>query len=168
MDLIQEVITTSTQASVSFLAVPQIYRDLVVIARGRGTRATPYVDILLQFNYDTAGAYFRQHLEGAGTVVGALASTTLTGCDMGPIPGASATANYSGAARATVFNYRDTTFFKTCTSHAGASSTNTATGQTVQIDNSMWLSLAPIDHIVVLPIGGNFVDGSVISLYGQH
>jgi len=164
--LIQEIVTTNTQSSVSFLAIPQIYRDLVVVARGRGTHAATVVDLLVQFNYDSSATYLRQYLEATTTVVDGAGSVTNAGCNIGALPGASAAANYSGATRATIFNYRDTTFFKTYTSQAG---TGQASGVlNAQIDSGMWLSKAPIDHIVVVPISDAFVDGSVVSLYGMY
>lgn len=165
MTLIQEIVTANTQASVIFLAVPQIYRDLTIVVRGRGTLAANTSDILLQFNQDSTATYFRQVLDASGTQVLATATATNNGCDIGGISGASATANYSGVVRATIFNYRDTVFFKTYISQGGANFSSPA-GQDAQIASGMWASTAAIDHIVVKPGSGSFVDGSVVSLYG--
>lgn len=165
--LLEEVTTANTQQSVIFAGIPQIYRDLMVVARGRGTRAANTSDLLMQFNEDSSATYLRQFMDVSGTQVLADATATNNGCNIGALAGANATTGFSGATRVIVFSYRDNTFFKTYTSQSGTNFLSPA-GQDVQIDSGMWLSTAAIDHIVVVPVAGNFVDGSIVSLYGMY
>ncbi len=54
LELISEVTTSASQASVSFTSIAATYRDLEVHVRGRGTQSATLIDMRMRFNNDTA------------------------------------------------------------------------------------------------------------------
>jgi hypothetical protein len=90
-----------------------------------------------------------------------------TSVRIGNIPSANAVASYSGGASAIVFDYRGTTFFKTYTAIGGITH-NTGSNQSLfGGKGGLWRSTAAITSVKVLLSAGNFVNGSVVSLYGH-
>jgi hypothetical protein len=166
--LISEVITSASQASVSFISIPPTYRDLRLVVRGRGTAAVANINVLAQFNSDTGSNYDRMDAEshfGASVTVGGqlLASTSIT---LGYLAAASSATSAADAIRAQIYDYRGTTFQKALTAEstlkAAASSGNVYTVST----SGWWRSTSAINRIDVSLSAGAFVDNSVVSLYG--
>lgn len=165
--LIQEVVTSGSQASVTFSSISSSYRDLLIIVRGRGTNASTNVQARIQFNGDTGANYQFENTNWTSTVGSATQSTGQTFLQMASqLPGASATANYCGNASMRVFDYRGTTFYKSIFSEGGASLGTGASTQQVGLYGGIWSSTAAITSILVSLNAGNFVDNSVVSLYG--
>jgi hypothetical protein len=165
--LISEVVTSSSQASVSFSSIPNTYRDLIIIVRGRGTKSATSANLLLQFNGDTGANYDMQVLQGFGTGSGASESFGQTSAFVAQLSGATATANFAGNAQIRVFDYRGTTFFKNAYTPGGFQITTSGTGAAVGMFFNQWRSTAAITSVLVFLDSGAFVDGSVVSLYGS-
>jgi hypothetical protein len=165
--LISEVVTSGSQASVAFASIPATYRDLLVVVRGRMTGATVVDFVRLQFNSDaTSGHYLVELLSCANTAVAGAPLLTDTSGVAGDLPGASATAGYCGLSIIRIGDYRGTTFFKDWVANWTAPNTNTAAAQRIGQHGGTWISTAAINAITVFVGSGNFVDGSVVSLYG--
>lgn len=165
-ELISEVTTSGTQASVTFSSIPATFRDLLVVVRGRGTGAVFSQTILLQFNSDTGNNYHWDVEQGQGaTNVVSQTLATSSGA-IGLFPGASATASYSGAAEATIFDYRGTTFFKAVSSKNHVAVANASASIVSGTYGAQWLSTSAINAVKVFLGTGSFVDGSIVSLYG--
>jgi hypothetical protein len=171
MTLIQEVVTSATQSSVTFSSIPATYRDILIVVRGRLTSAGVLLQfVALRFNGDTAGNYQYEEMHSFGSPVSSgfvvSESLTATSAAFGYLPGANATANHAGTAMARIGDYRGVTFFKSFTGESGltlgTSSFNTGTVKT----GGAWRNTAAINSVTVLPTTGAFVDNSVVSLYG--
>jgi hypothetical protein len=167
LTLISEVVTSASQASVTFSSIPATYRDLVLVVRGRMTGAVTSENVHIQFNSDTAANYnfeFMQATSSFETNNQFVGQTFLIG---GQLPGASATASHAGFSRILIGDYRGTTFFKELVAEFAASLGTGASSQGVGLHGGSWISTAAINAIKVFLGSGNFVDGDVVSLYGS-
>lgn len=167
LTLISEVVTAASQANVTFSSIATTWRDLEVRVRGRGDTASQNVECFIQFNGDTGNNYWFERMVTAGGSPGAgesIAGTSISICYLAAATGVS---NLASGTSCNVFNYRDTTFFKPVTSHSTISNT-TASGQTyLVVLSGHWGSTSAINAVKVFLAAGNFVDGSVVSLYGR-
>lgn len=166
--LLDEVVTSGSQANVAFSSIPSGYRDLIVRVRGRSDAAgVTNAQALIQFNGDTGAnysteSYFAFDVAGSGAQL-----TGQTSAAVGFLPAATATAGHSGFCDVRIADYEGTTFFKALVSTFAASLGTASFSQGVGNFSGQWLSAAAINAVEVILSAGNFVDGSVVSLYGQ-
>lgn len=161
-----DVVTSGSQASVTFSSLLSTYRDINIKVRGRTSESNVASDIVFQFNGDsTAADYPTEILYQTGSTNLSAVPTTAAGAYTGIISGANATASYEGSVDATLYDYRGTTFFKKITSNAGAPQT-AATFIQMRVVHTQWTSLSAVTSIVVRPLTGGvyFIDGSVVTL----
>lgn len=166
--LITETVTSGSAAHVTFSSIATTYRDLIVVIRGRGDTGASIVNVSLQFNGDT-GANYHSTIgvfnASIASSAGSQSQTSIT--RILDLPAASATANYAATCEIIIGDYRGTTFFKSCVGYAGLSLGTGATSTLTEAGNGIWLSTAAINAVKVFLSAGNFVDGSVVSLYGR-
>lgn len=166
MTLITETVTSGSASNVSFTSITNTYRDLRIVVRGRGTTASNEINVLIRMNGDTgsnytwAGGYSAS--TPAGGNVGSAGNTT--SMQIGYLTAASSTSGTSGACEALIGDYRGTTFHKIATSRG--SHYNGSTTQYSEHFGGIWKSTSAITQIDVFLSAGNFVDGTVVSLYG--
>lgn len=161
--LITETVTSSSQATVSFSSFSSSYRDLEIRVRGRCTDAGADQPIRIRFNSDSGSNYDYQqtYMQSNVTVVQSATQTSILG---GQIPAAGSTANFSGVVVVDIGDYRGTTFYKNVITRSGEN--RTGTGQRTMLTSGQWRSTSAITTIVIDFPAGNFVDGTVVSLYG--
>lgn len=168
--LISEVVTSGSQASVNFTSIPSTYRDLVVRVTGRGTNASNTVQVLVRFNGDTANNYDWESYDiSTASAANNVNNQNLAVSSVliGALPGSSATANYASGCKAEVFDYKGTTFNKNGITHLNIVF-GTTTGSVYRSQGSIhWRSTSAINAALVFLSAGNFVNGSVVSLYGR-
>lgn len=164
MTLITEVVTSGSQATVSFSSIATTWRDLVLIIRGRGTNATTNVEARVQFNGDTGANYDQGIQTNNGAVTIVYAGTTIF---VGYLTGSTAPANTPSGSVVEIPNYKGTTFHKTTLSQMAVQLNTTGTNIFTGHGYGQWRSTAAINAVLVLLSAGNFVDGSVVSLYGR-
>lgn len=168
LTLIQEVVTSGSQADVTFSSIPATYRDLEICIRGRGTTAAVEIPIHLQFNGDTAANYHAAVGVADGVSCTSAQNLSQTAMErLMDIPAASATASYAGSGVIVIGNYRGTTFFKSACGLSGQSRSSASQGTRAEIGGGIWLSTAAINAVKVFPAAGAWVDNSVVSLYGR-
>lgn len=160
--LITEAVTTSSASNVTFSSISSSYRDLEIRVRGRGDTAATSVTIQIQLNSDTGNNYDWEVENRFGTGNG----NGVAFMRLGDIPAASATANYAGGQTITIYDYKGTTFYKSIegidwllTSQSSANMFNSRSG-------GWWRSTSAVNAVKVYLSAGNFVDNSVVSLYG--
>lgn len=167
MTLISEVVTSASQANVTFSSISGSYRDLVIVVRGRSDAAGVNVaTVYLQFNSDTGSNYMYEELRYAGTASAIGQSTAQTQLAIKEIPAATATANYAGWVESRVYDYRGTTFYKVTGTRAGGHLSTSSNNNEVTLHSGQWLSTSAITAVKVFLSAGNFVNNSVVSLYG--
>jgi hypothetical protein len=166
--LISENAIGSATASVTFSSIAQTYRDLRIVVRGRGDVAANDTDVRLRFNGDTGANYDYVNVvvNGGGSFNGE--SYAQSGGYMGTLAGASLTAGFSDASEARIYDYRGTTFHKPWLSESGIKRGTTAGNMFRVATSGWWRSTAAITSVTVLPLSGNFIAGTVVSLYGVN
>lgn len=166
--LLSEVITTASQASVPFATIAGTYRDLEVRVRARGTTAATFVSLRAQFNGDTGGNYdYAVWSTNGGGGTAASGGAAQTSMELGLIAAASAPADVPGFLNTVISDYRGTTFQKAVVTQ-NSLRLGAAAGDIIQqTAGGDWRSTAAITDVLVFPVSGAFVDGSVVSLYGR-
>lgn len=161
---IAEVVTTGSQSTISFSSIPALYRDLELRILARGTVAATFADVRIRANGDTGSNYDWSLQTNNGTVGEAYAQTA---AQVGIVTGANSPADAAGGSNIIIPNYRGTVFHKLMMGmvavQTGASATNLYHGHSM----GRWKSTAAINALSVYFASGNFVDGSVVTLYGR-
>ncbi len=156
LTLISEVITSASQANVLFSAIPSSYRDLEV--RIRAQASTLWL-LGMQFNGDTGAHYSWNYVNNGSNSSGA-AQTYLQ------IGACAATATGNMFSRIDIADYTNVITDK-CISGQHVNNDG-STGINNAIFGGSWdTTPAAITSVKILTSAGNFVDGSVVSLYGR-
>ena len=165
LTLISEVITSGSQASVTFSSIPSVYRDLIIKVRGRSTGSGVNPAMSLTVNGDSAAHYQNEWVNWTSNAGSATQDGAQTTSFVLPyFTGAGASANYSGFIEIELPDYRGTTFYKTIFSKGGGSLGTGTYTQQLGFRAGSWSSTSAISSAT---IAGGFVDGSVVSLYGS-
>jgi hypothetical protein len=156
--LIASNVLTSNASTITFSSIPQIYRDLVVVAQGR-TIAGNSDQFALRFNGDTSNNYRIVWAEGDGTSAtsGGSNGTSWIITSQGysavdPTNGGHMVAN--------IFDYSITDKNKTVLTRAG----NGGAGTTMMC--GIWVSNSAITSVEVRSTAVNYVAGTSFYLYG--
>jgi len=166
MPLTYEPIATATIASDGqgwdFTSIPSTYTDLRLVVYGRGTYASTTFGGSGRFNNDSGTNYSYTRLFSDGSAQSQRNANTDT-FNVGELPSANATANVFGQAVIDIFNYANTTTYKTLLVRT---STMTSTSYTFTYVN-LWRSTAAINRITFGTAGLNSMKaGSMATLYG--
>lgn len=147
----QTVSGTST-VTVSFTSIPSTYTDLVLVAS-----FTESVDAvaLLRFNSDTGANYSRTSLRGNGTTADTTISSGQTYINF-----AFGTLNSLTTVIWNIFDYANTTTFKSCVSR------NNTTSDSLGATVGLWRSTSAITTVSYTANSGYVVAGSTFALYG--
>lgn len=152
-----------SDGEIQFTSIPSTYRDLILVCTPRTSLAAATEPVRLRFNSDaTNGNYARVSMSGSGSGSG----DSYTDAPGEIIVDVAATASYSGANtfavfRAEIFDYAQGNKHKSVLTYSEVTSTQ------VRRQAARWASTAAIHTITLTPyFGGNFVSGSVFSLYG--
>lgn len=168
ISLISEVVTTGSQASVTFSSIAATYRDLEIRVRGRCSAAgVAVVELRIRFNGDTGSNYDSEdaHWFAGGAGIGQTLGAT-SGF-IGQIPAATAATSRVIGADVVIYDYRGTAFQKEWSGLFGATLGTGGFNVGVGLYSGNWRSTAAINALTVFPASGAFVDGSVVSLYGR-
>jgi hypothetical protein len=159
-------ISLSTTGQIIFSNIPQTYKHLQIRLIGRG--AQTFADGLSQyifFNGDTSSNYTWHTMFGFGTGVSTSAAGTFpTGLISSPqiLTDASAPSNLFGAAITDIYNYSNTSTFKTIKTFGGFD--KTVSGR-VTLSSGTWASNLAINSIRIESDSG-LVAGTRADLYG--
>ena len=166
MARISQQVLGSAAASIDFTSIPAGFETLIVVIQGQ-TSAASTQSLLMRFNGDTAGNYdwnrWNRFLPVAANTSAGVGSTSM---DVASFNASSVT---SRAAIATIEvpGYSRTTFFKMLQSLSSVSTGATTGDQFNQVASGVWRSTAAINQITLLLASGNFVTGTVATLYGR-
>jgi hypothetical protein len=147
-------VSGSSTNTVTLSAIPQTYKDLVIVCAGTQASLT---DMAIRFNGDTAGNYSKTLFYGNGSATGTANYTTANQIFV----------TYQSTTQANtlihIMNYASTSVQKTVLAKGSA------TGTGIQLNSGAWRKspLEAINSITVFPASGaNFSDGYTVSLYG--
>ena len=140
----------SAQASVTFSSIPSIYTDLVIVTNGTNTGIAYQI---IQFNGDTGFNYSCTVLSGNGSTASSARYSNEAYLNL-----ASSSSDYEILIN--IFNYSNTTTYKTYLSRYGNASTETTTFV------GMWRNTAALTSVTVKPHINQYATGSTFTLYG--
>lgn len=141
----------SSQSSVTFSSITNAYTDLVIVINGSSSQAA---ELFMRFNSDSGSNYAFMQLYADGSSYGNDIRNSQTESRIGSIR----TVNNSIVCD--IFNYANTTTFKTSTSRDGTGSVITNTFC------NLWRSTSAINSIQFFPPNGTFNSGMVFTIYG--
>jgi len=141
----------SSQSSVTFSSITGSYTDLVIIIDGVSSTGA---ELYVRFNSDSSSNYSFMQFYADGSSLGTDIRNNETSNRIGSIR------TVQNSVICNIFNYANTTTFKTTTSRDGAGTviTNTFTG--------LWRSTSAINAIQFFPATGTFNSGMVFTIYG--
>lgn len=164
-ELIEDITLTSSQATLTFDNIPQIYSHLKIMGNGTTTEASVVRDIMMRFNNDaTANNYVnarrRFFMDG-------------TSADLSDVTEDHGVAGGMGSNRRNSFtceipNYRTPGGTNIAWhGHSVANSTESLAGYCVQLSGGVWKGTSAITEIDLSIFGtGSWGSGSHVSLYG--
>ena len=144
-------VSGSSTTTVTFSSIPSTYTDLVLIINGSSSTTT---GLPIVFNSDTATNYSRTLLYGTGTAAGSQRSSNTSGAGVGYLL-TTQTVN-----RFYIFNYANTTTFKTVLTRSDGA------GDSAQVGVGLWRSTAAINSITFNISSYTFNSGTMFTLYG--
>jgi hypothetical protein len=158
MKLIESKTLGTAAASIEFTSIPQTYTDLVVVCSLRGDQNSNGGFTNIGFNSSTSN-FSTRFLQGSGS--GAESGTGVRG--IGYLNNAFHTSNTFDSTTVYIPNYTGST---NKSFSADSVVENNATLGWQFIVAGLWSNTAAITSIQITPNTGNFIAGSIISLYG--
>ena len=165
--LFADTLLGAPAANIDIASIPQTHAHLRVVAHLRSDTAATYTNAALRLNNDTAGNYDCQWITGQAAAAGATESLANTYAYLGLASGATAPATVFTSTVLDIIYYRGTAFQKTLSGQwawKGGTVTNTLEAG---IYSAFWRSASAINRITILPVAGNLITGSRVSLYGM-
>jgi len=160
MELIESKTLTASASSIEFINIPQDGTDLVIFLSGRRDSSSGSGQALLRFNADTGANYSARTLAGNGSTA---SSSSLTYTLAGEVGNSTDTANTFNNTSLYVPNYTGATAKSFATDTV---TENNATTAFQSLAASIWTGTAAITSLQIVLVGsGNFVVGSIVSLY---
>lgn len=156
---------TPTGTTVTFSSLGS-YTHLMILYSGRGDTSATSANIQLTFNNDSSSIYDREASEFQGTTVGATEAIAAAFGVIGQISAATAASGNAGGGKIMVFDYRGTTFHKVAVSEELHKLANSSGNVRLRQFGVSWRSTSAITSIELTLSAGNYVTGSVFSLYG--
>jgi len=159
MKLIESKTLATAAASIEFTSIPQDGTDLVALTSLRADVASN--ELRFRINGDTGTNYTDRRLGGNGASPSSASQTSAYLRCIGSNP-SDYTANTFGNASFYLPNYTGST--QKSISHDSVSENN-STEAVQNITAGIWTGTAAITSVLFYPSSGNFVAGSIISLY---
>jgi hypothetical protein len=158
MKLIESKTLGTAAASIEFTSIPQTFTDLVVVCSLRGDQNANNGFTNIGFNSSTSN-FSTRFLQGDGS--GAASSTGTRG--IAYLSNAFYTSNTFDSTTVYIPNYTGST---NKSFSADSVVENNATSGWQFLVAGLWSNTAAITSIQITPNTGNFIAGSIISLYG--
>jgi hypothetical protein len=162
--LISSNVLTSSQASVTFSAIPSTYTDLVIRFSVRTDQSDTQDSLALKFNGDSSALYSIVALRGNGATATSFLSSGATSINTGQVDGDTATANTFSSTEIYIPSYTASQSKPSSTFFAQENNITTAF---IGAYANLYRSNTAISSIAFTPNGGtNFLSTSSFYLYG--
>lgn len=155
--VIADQLLTATTASVTFSAIPQTYRHLLLMWTARGDGSGSFTELGARLNGDAAANYVGQYAYAGGAGQG----VSGTYAQVSYLTSSGAAANLADAGRLELPHYTGTSFHKLLLASGVYSP-----AQALYEYAGRWPSTAAITSLTLVPQQGNFTVGSRFTLYG--
>lgn len=160
-----ENLLVAIAATVTFSSIPQTFRNLRIDWYARSDTAALTANLQAQLNGITTATYDRIPANATATwnIVEVLGATSM---QLSRITGATATANYFGQGEAKIKHYAGAVGNKYMTA-TGSLSWGDLTGQIeLSVSTGKWrTAAAAVTSLALLPSAGNFIIGSLFTLW---
>lgn len=163
---LSETILGGTATNFDFNSISGSYRSLRLIVQARGDNASANIYAHLTFNADTGANYDVQFVNANDTTVNATAVAAGAQNYALYVPGSSAPSGSAGLCEIMIANYAGTTFHKSYSIVRGVSQGTAAANQYHTTGVGRWRNTAAITRVTLTIDTGNFIAGSVATLYG--
>ncbi len=162
--VISDQLLAGTATTVSFLNVPQTYRNLVLEMTGRGDVAALVLGVRVRFNTDQTANYLTERVQGAGAAATASQSGVFSGIDANLV-GGNVAATHAGIVKMWIPNYTNALFRKAVSfTEFRFDGTTTIT---TNCGGQWGTSGSAINQIDCFASSGNFIIGSRFTLIGE-
>lgn len=155
-----EPIATSTlgsaASSITFSSIPGTYTDLRIVLVGT---VTDIVDLIMQYNSDTATNYSYTRLQGNGTA--AATDTTSNNANI-RISFGNPSTSIPFLITNDIFSYAGSTYKTSLTTFSGDTNGAGSVGRTV----GLWRSTSAVTSVVMTASGSTWKSGTTATLYG--
>jgi hypothetical protein len=146
----------SAASSITFSSIPATYTDLRIVLVGT---VTSIVDLIMQYNSDTATNYSYTRLQGTGASVST--DTTSNNSNI-RISFGNPSTSVPFMITNDIFSYAGSTFKPALTTWSGDTNGSGSVGRTI----STWRSTAAITSVVMTASGDTWKVGTIATLYG--
>lgn len=153
-------------AQIIFPSIPPGYRALFCTITGRTDVAALSEDLNLRFNNDSGANYDLQRLSSSNVTTTSSSQQGVAQIRVGRVSGATAVAGVASTSKLWVPDYSRTTWEKEVLSSDVRKGDTGAGGMTVDICGGAWRSTAVITELRFFGSAGQFVDGTVATLWG--
>ena len=160
---------SSPVSFVTFSSIPATFTTLIlIVSTASSTGGTGTASIQMQFNGDSGGNYDWVYILGTISAATSGDAGSQTSLFVGNIPLAGDATNSAGSATITIPSYAATAFLHNFLANNFAIA-NSLTGSALQLiqTGGVWNNTAAINSITLNCSSGNFIAGSVFTLYGQ-
>ena len=150
-------------STITFSAIPQVYKHLQIRAIGRGTFAdtNTYPDI--RFNSDSGSNYSWHILDGYGSSVSASGAANQTSAGVPTFTAAQSGGNIFGAMVLDILDYQDTNKYKTVRYLGGHDQNGSGI---IRLGSGSWRNTNAITSVSFLFTSQNWAQYSQFALYG--
>jgi hypothetical protein len=155
-DSIATTTLSSATSSITFSSISSAYTDLRIVLVGT---VTSIVDLIMQYNSDTATNYSYTRLQGNGSSVST--DTTSTNADI-RISFGNPSTSIPFMITNDIFSYAGSTYKPALTTFSGDTSGAGTVGRTI----STWRSTSAINSVVLTASGSTWKVGTTATLYG--
>jgi hypothetical protein len=154
----------NTTNPMSFINIPQIYQDLMLVVSGRSTLSDMTNDFAITINNDYTTLYSRNVLQGQNNAISTFRESS-NGYYYPRLArtGAGATVGSFGSSITHILNYANTLRFKTILTRA---STDINGSGNTTFTSGLYRSTSGINRLDLFSNGGNWASGSTATLYG--
>lgn len=161
-----EVVLGSAQASVTLPvagSLPQTYRSVRITGQARCDVASTGTRFGVRFNADSSAIYDYQIFQNNQSATGQDFARDQTNAGVASAPGTSTTTGSATAFQLLIPNYSGTTFWKEGTT--ASAWRGSGLNMEITYGGIDWRSTAAITSVTLVMTSGNFIAGSVFSLY---
>lgn len=163
-EAIQNVILSTSSATIQFTSIPSTYKHLEIRGVGRVNLAGYAQNgCRLQLNGDTGSNYSFQQIYANGSSYGSEGYANQTYGNLGEIASATAPTSVFSPIIIQIFEYTDVNKYKTIKA-IGTNDRNGA-GQ-IGVNGSLWRSLSAVTSISLFEPSSSWIAGSNFTLYG--
>jgi hypothetical protein len=152
----------SNQTDITLSSIPATYTDLVLVFQYASQ--TNDNNAYMYFNSSQGTAYSRTYAVGSPNGATSARNSNSNKIDFTPQIGAGTSLNTPGLIIANIFNYSNTTTYKSVTVRDNA--TKNDGNQQTMIVAGLWRSTAAINSVTVGTGAGYLVSGTSVTIYG--